>query len=187
MDAAYRLGLTTVAGRALLAQAQDGLARAETLGQAQDIMRSAARRLVDAQGATVVLYEDGQCFYADEDAISPLWKGQRFPAEQCISGWAMIHGEPAIVRDTTVDERIPQDAYRPTFVRSLAMVPVGGTAPIGAIGAYWAAPRAVPQREVALLMGLAAAAYPALRRLLPDGGTPVPAELRDSSHRAVPG
>lgn len=187
MEAAHKLGLTTAAGKALLAQAQEGLARAGTIGQAQDIIRSAARSLVHAQGATVVLYEDGQCFYADEDAISPLWKGQRFPVERCISGWAMIHGEPAIVRDTAVDERIPQDVYRPTFVRSLAMVPIGGTAPIGAIGAYWAAPRAVPQREVALLMGLAAAAYPALRRLLPDGGTPMTTGLRQPSHLTVPG
>ncbi|GAA3514864.1 GAF domain-containing protein [Actinocatenispora rupis] len=184
MDAARKLGLSTVADKALLAQAQERVARAETLEQVQHIVRATARSLVDAQGATVVLYEDGRCFYADEDAVSPLWKGQRFPVQQCISGWAMIHGEPAIVVDSTVDERIPQEIYRPTFVRSLAMVPIGGAAPIGAIGAYWSVPRAIPQREVALLMGLAAAAYPALRRLLPGGGTPLPVDLREPSHHA---
>ena len=31
------------------------------------------------------------CYYADEDAISPLWKGQRFPMSACISGWAMLN------------------------------------------------------------------------------------------------
>ena len=35
------------------------------------IVRSAARRLADAQGATFVLRDGPDCFYADEDAISP--------------------------------------------------------------------------------------------------------------------
>jgi GAF domain-containing protein len=182
MRAPHHGGSATESPKALLAQAQTRLTRADTLEQVQQVVRTTARQMVDAQGATVVLREDGQCFYADEDAVSPLWKGQRFPIRQCISGWAMLHAEPTVVHDTTVDERIPQAAYRPTFVRSLAIVPIGEIEPIGAIGAYWSRPRTATRHEVALLVSLAAAAYPALRRLLPTGVTPLPANLREPGY-----
>ena len=105
----------------------------ETLGR---IARSAARRLARSEGATFVLRDGDRCFYADEDTIAPLWKGQRFPIHECISGWTMLNAEPAVVGDITVDERIPQAAYRSTYVKSLVMVPVG-TPPAAAIGVYW--------------------------------------------------
>jgi hypothetical protein len=41
------------------------------------IVRAAARRLTGADGATFVLRGGAQCHYADEDATSPLRKGQR--------------------------------------------------------------------------------------------------------------
>ncbi len=121
---------------------------AQDLERVQEVVRIAARRLTMAQGATVVLLENGQCFYADEDAISPLWKGQRFPVEQCISGWAMLNKRAAVVPDISVDERIPQAAYAPTFVRSLVMVPVGVADPIGAIGAYWSRTRTATSADL---------------------------------------
>src|SRR3712207_7329692 len=46
------------------------------------------------------------------DSMSPLWKGQRFPAAACISGWAIIHRETVSIADIRTDERIPQEAYR---------------------------------------------------------------------------
>lgn len=153
---------------AILDRAVDDLRDASTLEDLQRIVRQSARRLVDAQGATLVLLDDGHCSYADEDAISPLWKGQRFPVGQCISGWAMLHREPAVVPDITIDERIPQEAYRPTFVRSLAMVPIRADDPIGAIGAYWPRPRRATDDEVARLTVLAEAAGKALEQLLLD-------------------
>jgi hypothetical protein len=61
------------------------------------VVKVAARRLADAQGATFVLLEGDKCYYADEDSISPLWKGQRFPAAHCISGWAMLHRETVVI------------------------------------------------------------------------------------------
>jgi len=42
----------------------------------------------------------------------------------CISGWTMLNRQPAVIEDIYADPRIPADAYRPTFVRSLAMVPI---------------------------------------------------------------
>jgi putative two-component system response regulator len=113
------------------------LSMARGLDEVMAVVRRRARALVDCDGITFVLRDNGKCHYADEDAIAPLWKGQRFPLESCISGWAMINREPVVIEDIYLDDRIPHDAYRPTFVKSLAMMPVRGEDPVGAIGAYW--------------------------------------------------
>lgn len=105
----------------------------ESLGA---LARTAARRLARSEGATFVLRDEERCFYADEDSIAPLWKGQRFPIRECISGWTMLNAQPAVIPDITADERIPQAAYRSTYVKSLVMVPVGEP-PAAAIGVYW--------------------------------------------------
>lgn len=119
------------------------------------IVRHAARQLTHADGATFVLREGDICYYADEDAIGPLWKGQKFPLRSCISGWAMIHQQPAVVEDIFSDPRIPLYAYEPTFARSVVMVPIRATEPLGAIGNYWARRRRPDPREVRLLQALA--------------------------------
>jgi signal transduction histidine kinase len=121
----------------------------------QAIVRRATRELTGADGATFVLREGDLCHYADEDAIRPLWKGQRFPMDDCISGWAMKNGQAAVIADVFDDPRIPVSAYEPTFVRSLAMVPIRTADPIGAIGAYWAARHVATTAEVELLQALA--------------------------------
>src|SRR5512143_859954 len=108
------------------------LSLSRDLDAIMQIVRRAARQLTGADGATFVLREGPHCFYADEDAIEPLWKGRRFPLEACISGWAMLNRSEAIIEDIYVDPRIPVEAYRPTFVKSLAMVPIRSAAPIGA-------------------------------------------------------
>nr|BFE48473.1 hypothetical protein GCM10017745_19000 [Saccharothrix mutabilis subsp. capreolus] len=144
------------------------LQRAETLEDVHRVLRTAARRLTRADGATFVLLDGDRCYYADEDSMSPLWKGQRFPAATCISGWAMHHRETVAIRDITLDPRVPQEAYRPTFVRSLLVTPILDPEPIGALGAYWATPHAATEAEVAALQALATAAAPALARF-PDG------------------
>jgi hypothetical protein len=131
------------------------LSLARSIADIQEIVRSAARRLTGADGATFVLREGEHCYYADEDAISPLWKGQRFPLSACISGWAMLNRQPAVIEDIYSDERIPHDAYRPTFVQSLAMVPIRTLAPVGAIGNYWARRHQPSAQEVELLQALA--------------------------------
>ncbi len=138
----------------LVAVVQD-LSRARTLEAVQAIVRHAARELTGADGATFVLRDGDLCFYADEDAIAPLWKGLRFPMSACISGWSMINRRSAVIEDIYADPRIPAEAYRPTFVRSLAMVPIRREAPIGAIGNYWAVNRAPTEAEVSLLQALA--------------------------------
>ncbi|MET0155145.1 MAG: ATP-binding protein [Rickettsiales bacterium] len=119
------------------------------------IVRIAARELTGADGATFVLRDGDQCYYVEENAISPLWKGKRFPIHACISGWAMLHGESTVIEDIYKDSRIPHDAYRPTFVKSLAMVPIRKNNPIGAIGNYWAANRNPSAEEIHILQALA--------------------------------
>src|SRR6184192_15683 len=89
-----------------MTESVDDLDAAQTLEEVGRIVRVEARRSTGAQGATFVLREDDRCFYADEDAIAPLWKGQRFPITACVSGWAMLHDDTAVVPDISVDDRI---------------------------------------------------------------------------------
>jgi putative nucleotidyltransferase with HDIG domain len=121
----------------------------------QAIVRTAARQVAHADGATFVLREGEDCFYADEDAVSPLFKGRRLPLDQCVSGWVMRHGEPAVIEDIYRDDRVPQDDYRPTFVRSLVIVAIRRHDPLGAIGTYWAEPHEATAHEVHILQALA--------------------------------
>jgi diguanylate cyclase (GGDEF)-like protein len=131
------------------------LSFARDLAAVQEIVRHAARSLTGADGATLVLREHEKCFYVDEDAIAPLWKGMRFPIETCVSGWSMLHRQAAVVPDIYADARVPADAYRRTFVKSLAMVPIRRMDPIGAIGSYWATRHEATDEEIQLLQALA--------------------------------
>jgi putative two-component system response regulator len=131
------------------------LSAVRSVSEIQEIVRVAARRLTGADGATFVLRDGTRCYYADEDAISPLWKGQRFPMSDCISGWAMLNACPAVIEDIYADPRIPHEAYRPTFVKSLAMVPIRTLDPVGAIGNYWATQHRPTKQELELLQALA--------------------------------
>lgn len=131
------------------------LSLARDLETVMEIVRHAARELTGADGATFVLRDHDLCFYAEEDAIAPLWKGKRFPMSACISGWAMLNRQTAVIEDIYIDDRIPVDAYRPTFVKSLAMVPIRTSDPVGAIGNYWARQHMPTEEEVRLLEALA--------------------------------
>jgi signal transduction histidine kinase len=144
-----------VRGMERLVVAIQELSLARDLDGVMQIVRRAARELSGADGATFVLRDGGCCFYAEEDAIAPLWKGKRFPLETCISGWVMLHSEAVTIEDIYIDPRIPADAYRPTFVKSLAMVPIRRGAPVGAIGNYWASRRKPTEEELKLLQALA--------------------------------
>ncbi len=131
------------------------LSLARDLSAVMAIARRAARELTAADGATFVLREDDACLYADEEAVSPLWKGQRFPLGECISGWTMLNGRPLAIEDVFADDRIPTAAYRPTFVKSLAIAPIRTAAPMGAIGVYWSHRHACTPDELMLLEALA--------------------------------
>jgi diguanylate cyclase (GGDEF)-like protein len=153
-------------GMAHLLRVVQELSLARDLAAVQAIVRCGARALTGCDGATFVLREESRCYYADEDAIAPLWKGMRFPLESCISGWAMLHRQPAVVPDIYRDSRVPHEAYRPTFVKSLVMVPIRTSEPIGAIGNYWATEHEATPEEVQLLQALADSTSVAIENVL---------------------
>lgn len=125
----------------------------------------AVRALTGAAGATFVLKEGACCYYADEDAVTPMWRGERFPLANCVSGWAMERNITVVIPDIRADPRIPMAAYRPTFVRSMVVAPVNIDAPVAAIGAYWAQPVQPRSSDVATIETIAHAAALALQNL----------------------
>ncbi|MCC5648688.1 response regulator [Nostoc sp. XA013] len=127
------------------------LACVRTIEEIIEIVRLAARDLTNADGVTFVLRDGECCHYVDENAIGPLWKGMRFPIKSCISGWAMLNKQAAVIEDIYQDARIPLDAYKVTFVKSLVMVPIRISDPLGAIGAYWSTPHRATPEEIELL------------------------------------
>lgn len=148
-----------------LVETIEQLSAARTIEDVAGVVRSRAREISGADGVTFVLRDGPHCHYLDEDAIGPLWKGRKFPLETCISGWAMLNGSTAVIPDIYVDDRIPHDAYRPTFVKSLVMTPVRPADPIAAIGAYWRDVREPSAHEVAALQAVARATATALENV----------------------
>ena len=128
-------------------------------------VKDTARGICKADGITFVLREGNLCHYVEEDAIGPLWKGQYFPMNVCISGWSMLNGQTAVIEDVFADARIPVDAYRPTFVRSLIMTPVGEKH-VAAMGAYWKNTRQFSDLEVMTVKTFSTLVGKALSNLL---------------------
>lgn len=147
-------------GRA--AEAMETLAGARTLDDVIHILRSVARQVVGADGIAIVLRDGEFCHYIAEDAMEPLWAGQRFPLVNCVSGWAMRHAETVAIPDVFLDERVPHDAYRQTFVRSMVMVPIGRGFPIAAVGGYWSEVGRPTPNQIALMEALGRAASTSL-------------------------
>jgi diguanylate cyclase (GGDEF)-like protein len=147
-----------------LAEAIDAVAAAPTVRDIQRLVHSAARRLTEADGATLIVRDDGYCHYVGEDAIAPLWKGRRFPIDECVAGWSMLRGEPIAIEDVFADRRVRHSMYRRTFVKSLLLVPIGAADALGAIGVYWATRHEAGSDEVALVRALAASTAVALER-----------------------
>ncbi len=150
---------------AVLTALVETLSMASTLPAITKAVAESARLLTGADGSTFVLREGNKCYYVDENAIEPLWKGLKFPLEACISGWSMLNKQTVVIQDIYEDSRIPHDAYRPTFVKSLCMVPIRQQNPIGAIGNYWANGYCPSQEEIKLLQVLANSTSIALENL----------------------
>lgn len=156
---------SSVEALAVLIDAVEQLAGATTPADVGRVVRTAARQLTGADGITVVMREGAKVRYIDEDAIAPLWKGQAFPIESCVSGWAMLNRQTVSIGDIRHDPRVSIPLYEPTFVRSMIMAPVRPEDPIAAIGAYWAAPDAPTPKAVAVLEMIARAARVALENV----------------------
>lgn len=131
------------------------LAEARDLASIIEVVRKATRNLTGSDGASFVLRDGDFCHYVDEDAIQPLWKGQRFPMKDCVSGWVMTHHKIAEIPDIYLDERVPKDIYEPTFVRGMVIVPIRSDNPLGAIGCYWSTTHQATPFQTRLLQILA--------------------------------
>ncbi len=141
--------------QSLILAASERLATASSIAEVVTVLRETARAAAGADGIAVVLADHGRCAYVAEDAVSPLWEGQSFPAETCVSGWAMHHRQTVAIPDVRDDPRVPQDAYAPTFVRSLIMAPIGRPDPVAALGAYWSTPMEHDRGTIARIESLA--------------------------------
>lgn len=149
-------GLTT------LIEMIEALSTTRTINEVADVVRGAARRILGADGVAFVMRDQDQCWYVDEDAIGPLWKGKRFHMDQCVAGRAMKSGNVVVCPDIYADLEAPHDVYRPTFVKSLAIAPVRPRDPIAAIGVYWARPYDPPIEVLRKLQVIARATASAL-------------------------
>jgi len=146
------------------------LSSMETWSEIQAILRASVRQLIGSDGFALILREDDLCFYVEEDAIGPLWKGKKFSMAACISGWCMLHRRTVSIPDIAMDPRIPHDLYVGTFVRSLIMAPIvaeRSERSIGAIGSYWARIYAASPDQITTLERFARAIGTALERVLP--------------------
>lgn len=141
------------------------LAACKDTGSLATTLARSARALVGADGVTVVMREGTRCRYLEEDAIGALWKGQAFPLEECISGLCITAAQAVVIEDIRCDARIPQALYAPTFVRGMAMAPIGRDEPVGALGLYWSTPRRATEADLKVLWALADLAAFALRNL----------------------
>jgi GAF domain-containing protein len=149
----------------LFAEAQRKLALAESRMAVIETVRETARGICKSDGITFILRDGEMCHYVEEDAIGPLWKGQRFALSACISGWTMLNGQTAVIEDVLQDPRIPYDAYLPTFVKSLIMTPVG-EGRVAAMGAYWKDRRRFSDLEIMTVKTYSAVVGKALSDIL---------------------
>ncbi len=149
---------------ASLTKAIAAMGQADTPEAVIEVLRTTTRSLIGCEGVAIIRRDGDLCHYIEEDAIGPLWKGGKFPASACISGWAMINRQTVVVTDIAKDDRIPYELYAGTFVRSLVMAPVRAEDPIGALGAYWSRVYVPAQWEVDILEALAGAAATAIEK-----------------------
>lgn len=148
-----------------LNEAMSALAAALSLEDLVTTLCAAGRAIAASEGVTVIRREGDLVAYIAEDAVNPLWTGKRFAMEACISGLAILENRPILIPDIYADSRVPHAAYRPTFVRSMAMYPIGLVAPTMAVGAYWRERREIDAGTSALLITLARMAGIALSRV----------------------
>jgi GAF domain-containing protein len=148
--------------RRRLAIAMAQLAEAEGEADLVAALLAHARFLAGADGVAIARREDEDVRYIAEDAMAPLWAGRVFPIDYSVSGTAMLQNRPILIPDVHADRRVPLPAYESTFVRRVAVFPIGTPRPLLALGACWSEAGPIPHQAVDTLTSLAAAARRAL-------------------------
>lgn len=141
------------------------LDEAATAEEVVDALTRSIRALTSADGACIIQRQNDECAYLTEDAIAPLWAGQRFPLAMCVTGMAMLERKTIVIPDIMKDRRIPLNAYIATFVRSMVAVPIGNDIPSFAMSVYWRAAQPVPAAAITRMTELAARAAIAFDRV----------------------
>ncbi len=143
------------AGWSRLIQTIQSLTGASNVERIFELVRQTARALVPCDGTIIALREGDLFRVVEEDSVQSLWKGRRLPVEGSIEGWVMRQRSAVAVPDVMADVRLSQDAYRDTFIKSLAMAPIRSHDPFGTIGLYWGRPHQPTAEELDLLQALA--------------------------------
>jgi hypothetical protein len=151
--------------RRRLIHALSNLSLVRSLPELVDALRASARKVAGSDGITIIRREGERVAYIAEDAQTPLWTGHDFPIDACISGLAMLENRPILIPDIYADARVPHAAYAPTFVKSMAMFPIGSGEPQMAMGAYWGSAGPIDPEAVSLLSSLARTASEAFARV----------------------
>ncbi|NTE88888.1 ATP-binding protein [Agrobacterium rubi] len=148
-----------------LTDAMARIVRARSWDDVTETIRTSARFLIGCEGIAIIRRDGDLCHYVEEDAIGPLWKGKSFPMMACVSGWAMLNRQTTVICDISKDDRVPYELYEGTFVKALAMAPVGAENPVGVIAAYWAQTYEPSHWEIETLEALASAAASAFETI----------------------
>ncbi len=135
----------------------DGLFLAREVNTVVAAVRKAVQDYMGADSATFNLCE--------RKVITPMWRGREFPVDSYLTALVMITRQPAIIEDIRTDDRIPGDVRRPSFVKSLIMLPIRPCSPIGVIGAYWSVKYSSPSESVKILKSLGDIASFAIRNI----------------------
>lgn len=130
------------------------LARAEDLPTAIALVQTAARRLTGSDGVGFTIREGDEHRYTDEFPPGPVRTGLRLDLGQALSTWVLDHRQPVVVDDTRTDDRVPAGT-RDTGLRSVAVVPIGTSHPLGTLAVYWRQVHQVEANELRLLLELA--------------------------------
>ena len=93
--------------RRLLTEAMARLSHATSIDELVNVLRECARTIARCDGVTVIRREGDRVAYVAEDAMTPLWAGERFPIENCISGLAILEARPIHIPDIYDDPRVP--------------------------------------------------------------------------------
>jgi GAF domain-containing protein len=150
----------------LMTAATEALAKARSFAEILEILRSSARPILRSDGVAVAMRERDHVRYIGEDAVAPLWTGQRFSIGSCIAGMAMTQRRTIVIPDVRADPRVPLDACLSTFVTSMAIAPIGVGEPVAAIGAYWRSSLPIDEDVLVLLDMLAKGAGAQLERIV---------------------
>ena len=149
----------------MVSSAIEALGRVQSIEEALEVLRARVRRIAQSDGVCVIRRVGDRVRYVGEDVVSPLWVGQDFPIETCISGMAMLERRAILIPDISVDSRVPLNAYLSTFVASMAMFPLGTSEPFAALGIYWQTPKPIEPAALTLVETLARSANATFERL----------------------